>query len=785
VGLNPEFNQKNRGQPARSAGLLWTTRIFLAAGGPLLCFLALEGGLRIAGSGRPSDLFIPDSKPGFYRTNPDFTRAYFPARFDITPLNFRLTKRKEAGHIRVFVLGESAVRGTPEPGFGFVSLLRAQLKAAYPGKEFEVYNLGIVAINSHAVYRMAREAAEFEPDLLIVYMGNNEVVGPYGPGSTSAPLFVIRAAIWAKGTRTGQLLASLLARHAASGVHSSDWRGMTTFANDAVRGNDPNLAGVYRNYEENLKDLARFASGRGIPTIVATVVANLKDCPPFDSRHRVGMTGAQLESWQSAYDQGRKLWEAGLTTAATGPLNAALRLDPEFANTHYILGKLLEAGGDVAAARAQFLEALHWDALRFRPDTPINAAARRVAAGFPGSVFLTDCALELGADPASPVPPAGREILLEHVHFNWEGNEQMGRLLAKKAASVLFGAGTAPGAWLDSSGCADAVGFTAYGRLRILRLMGAILGNAPFTNQITFGEDQVRYQRAVQLATGQATSVEGFARARLEIEAASARDPQNPAPPLQLAGLESESGQPAEALRAIDRVLELEPKSPELLVLRGRALLALQREGEALAAVTEALRIDPNDLPAYTALVEVLQKGGEFATGRRILKAALARNPDSSYLRLTYSDLLFFHGDRDEAVGDCKLVLAADPENADALRRLVSLYTAAGNQEEAIALMKAARHTQPLNYENNIALARIYNDRGDDADVADCLEAATLSGPADAPIHLYLSSHFKKLHRPLDALVELARAQRVASEMGNTELAKRISESIRAGAGTP
>jgi tetratricopeptide (TPR) repeat protein len=313
--------------------------------------------------------------------------------------------------------------------------------------------------------------------------------------------------------------------------------------------------------------------------------------------------------------------------------------------------------------------------------------------------------------------------------------------------------------------------------------LGAILGNAPFTNQLTFGEDQVRYQRAVQAATSQATSAGGFAQARLKIKAALARDPQNPDLSLQLAGLESDSDQPADALHAIDRVLELEPRSAELLVLRGRALLALQRDDEAQAALTQAIRIDPNELPAYTALVEVLRKTGDFATGRRILKAALARNPDSSYLRLTYADLLFFHGDRDEAVGDCKLVLESDAENPDALRRLVSLYMADGNQDEAIALMKVARRTQPLNYENNIALARIYNDRADDASVADCLEAAARSGPADAPIHLYLSSHYQKLHRPLDALVELARAQRVASEMGDSELAKRIAETIRAGAG--
>ena len=31
---------------------------------------------------------------------------------------------------------------------------------------------------------IARDCAEYEPDLLVVYMANNEVIGPYGPGTS-------------------------------------------------------------------------------------------------------------------------------------------------------------------------------------------------------------------------------------------------------------------------------------------------------------------------------------------------------------------------------------------------------------------------------------------------------------------------------------------------------------------------------------------------------------------------------------------------------------------------
>jgi tetratricopeptide (TPR) repeat protein len=768
-------------RPSKPAWLRWLARGLLAAGGPLLAFFGLEVGLRIIGFGRPSALFIPDSKPGFYRTNPDFGRTYFPASFDIAPLPFRIAARKQPGHVRIFVLGESAVRGTPEPGFGFAAQLRAQLRAAYPKKEFEVYNLGVVAINSHAVYQMARQALALEPDLFVVYMGNNEVVGPFGPGSTDAPLPLIRASIWATGMRTGQLLGKLFARPSRSAGGASDWRGMDTFSGSALRADDGRLEAVYRHFEANLSDLTRLAARKGVPTIVVTVVANLKDCPPFQSLHRPGLEGVDLERWKAAEESGRKLWEAGLGEGALVALRSALSLDPEFAETHYILGKILEEKGDLTGARTEYLEALHWDALRFRPDAPINAAARRVAARSGGSVVLVDAARDLGADADSTAPPSGRELLLEHVHFNWPGNVRMGRMLAEACASVLFGAGRPDRACLDADGAAAALGFTDYGQLRMLRLMDAIVAKPPFTNQLDFGESRVRQQADIRKATERATSVEGFFAERTTLLAAEARDAANPGLPLQLAELDSESGQLDEALQSIDRVMELEPLTSERLARRGQALSALQRDTEAQSAVLAAIQLDPYNLPAYTALVDVVRKTAEFDKARNILKAALLRSPESSFLRLTYADLLFFHGDHNGAIGECTLVLGRDAENQDALRRLVSFYQTQKRSEDAFALMKTARRTQPLNYENNIELARIYNDRTDDDNVTDCLEAAAQCGPADAPIHLYLANRYKKAGRPLDSLVELCRARRVASDMGDKGLAERIAASIRAG----
>jgi tetratricopeptide (TPR) repeat protein len=765
-------------------GARWLARGLLALGAPLVLLLGTEGVLRISGYGASTDLFIPDATPGFYRTNPHFTSSYFPPQFDITPLNFRIARTKEAGHVRIFVLGESAVRGTPEPGFGFASQLGPQLRAAYPGRAIEVYNLGIVAINSHVIYQAMRQVLAFQPDLLVVYMGNNEVVGPYGPGSATfsgmPPLPVIRASIWVGGTRTGQLIRHIANRFSASPGTSLEWKGMSTFEGKTVRGDDPRLEAVYHNFEANLRDIVGIAQRAGVKIVLSTVVANLKDSPPFASLHRKGLTDPELKEWTVHYGAGLKSWELGHTDDAWRELAAALKIDPDYAEAHFVMGRVLGDVGTREGSRAEYLEALHWDALRFRPDPRINEIVRTVASDLKAGVFLVDAARELGSDRASTTPPAGRELLLEHVHFNWDGNRRMARMLAEACASSLFGPPSASAAWLDEKGCADAVGYTGVGRVRMLTEMQAIRGKPPFTGQLTFGEDQFRYQRELNLASQAATSTGALDAARTQLETATKLIPEDPNLEFQLSEVEAQCGQRGLELQALDRMLELEPRTPDLLVRRARSLASLQRGAEAEDNVLEALRLDPYNLPSYTALVEILKLTGRVDLGRDVFKMALARDPASGFIRLSYADLLFFHGDKDEAVRECRAVLEREPGDADALRRLVSLDDAAGREAEAFELMAAARVSQPLNFENDLALARIYDGRGDEDNAAACLTDAARGGPATAQLHLYLARHLRKEGRRDDALVELARARRIAVLADDPEMARQITATMAA-----
>ncbi len=323
--------------PAR----IWFFRVLAAIGLPLALVLALELGLRAAGFGQSYRFLVPDEKPGFYRTNPDFVSWFVPSDFDLRPLNFRISARKPPGAVRIVVLGESAAQGIPVPSFGFAAQLRAQLRARYPGREIEVINTGIVAINSHVVYQIARELGKFSPDLFVVYMGNNEVVGPYGPGcaylSEMPPLWAIRLSVFVRSTRTGQLMAGLLGRLAGGGQQRAQWGGMAMFVNNAVRGDDPRLATVYRNFESNLRDIVGVAASARAGTVLCTVASNLKDSAPFLSLHRPGLTEAELASWGKVFNRGRIEWLLGDPASAGPDLLQALNLGSQYADTSFML----------------------------------------------------------------------------------------------------------------------------------------------------------------------------------------------------------------------------------------------------------------------------------------------------------------------------------------------------------------------------------------------------------------------------------------------------------------
>jgi len=158
----------------------WAPRIATAMLIPVLILCAAEGTLRLFDIGFDPGLTVPCTIQGHPAScyNLFFPAPFFPPGMIKTPQAYAIPADKPSGTFRIFVLGESAAMGDPDPAYGFSRYLEVMLRERFPSMKFEVVNTGSVAINSHVLLPIAKGLAAQHPDLFIIYSGNNEVVGP-------------------------------------------------------------------------------------------------------------------------------------------------------------------------------------------------------------------------------------------------------------------------------------------------------------------------------------------------------------------------------------------------------------------------------------------------------------------------------------------------------------------------------------------------------------------------------------------------------------------------------
>ncbi|HTD65388.1 MAG TPA: hypothetical protein VK846_02515, partial [Candidatus Limnocylindria bacterium] len=105
---------------------------------PALLFAAIEIALRICGFGYSTKFFEGTGDGKTLTTNQKFAWQFYGPSKATSPTPALFPKEKDRGTARIFVLGESAAAGTPDPAFGFARQLELMLGHNYPSNRFEV-----------------------------------------------------------------------------------------------------------------------------------------------------------------------------------------------------------------------------------------------------------------------------------------------------------------------------------------------------------------------------------------------------------------------------------------------------------------------------------------------------------------------------------------------------------------------------------------------------------------------------------------------------------------------
>ena len=668
---------------------------------PLLFFVLLEFGLTVFGVGTSFDYFHEidiDGQP-HYQENPGFADQFYPPSLNIGPLENTFSEERDPELIRVYILGGSAAQGFPHKNHGVDRLLAAQLRAALPSRKIEVINTAMTSVNSHVVYAVAKSIPEDSADFAVILMGNNEVVGPYGPGTFNqnflANITVIRTIQALKRTRTWQGLDSLIQKtRSTDAMQELEWEGMQMFTNNGVPHDDPRMDSVYAHYEANLTDIIETLRGKGIHVLLSSVPVNLRHSAPFLSVRSPDLSGDQLDRWRELTLSGSQSADQENWSDAVTQFQAALEIDPGYADTHFRLGTAFENLGDVDKARTHYERALDLDALRFRADTRLNQIIQDVAAGLGSDSFSFVDSAAAFRKASQPYQP-GWNLLLEHVHYSFAGNNVLATEITRSIVSSLHAADDFRA--LRGVDVARRIGFPNYDTIEEIKNLQGMIEHPPFPGQSNYTELRNFLDNKLDRVTNAVGSQREVVQRRQDVVDSGLADWKVH---FELAVLNQRLRNPPAMYYHLQQILELYPHNRESYMKLAEAMSKDGRWREAIPHLERSLYYTRGDEEKIAQTINWLGtahlRTGNYEKATDLLLQMPKRYPDQIDLTLrAYGNLIKYSRDngRDKDLdryikdvqqyGNSLIRKEKDKEYPLLYKRLAQLMTLGGYTAEA------------------------------------------------------------------------------------------------------
>jgi len=430
----PQSAPSARPGPSRRKRVLFA---FIAVLLPIIGLACLEGITRLAGYGgyaptftvagqSPHGAVVITDKSGpatFFYVNRDRPGSIDENAF-LSP--------KPPDTVRVILSGESAMKGFPEPrGFSSGVILEQMLQDFWPNKHVEVINIGTTAIASFPMLEILTEGLNYEPDLVVLYGGNNEFFGAYGVASLN---------------RAGRSPAAMRFQRAARSLGLVQWitslfdrpksrEGKTLMevmiGQSFIPRNDSLRAAAASSVHDNTAEMIRRCRARRVPVIVCSLPSNERDLAPLGLPDLDDLSDDDRARVQALVDEGVARAEAD-PAAAIELLEAALKICPAHARAHFLLGKARFAVKDTSGAAADFQAAIDFDTMPWRAPGPVNDAVARAAA----EQGATLCDLRNEFRAASPGGCIGWELMDDHVHPSLKGQALIARAIVNSMTAL-------------------------------------------------------------------------------------------------------------------------------------------------------------------------------------------------------------------------------------------------------------------------------------------------------------------------------------------------------------
>lgn len=618
-----------------------TLRVLLSLACLALPPALLEGALRGMGYGESTGFLVRKVYHGeaFYVPNRAFYQQFTALPLDRImtwdDLDFQVPENKAPDTRRVLVFGSSAIYGTQASA----RILEVLLEARCPEYAWEVYNAACPGMNSHVMRAAAKACAKLKPDICLVYMGNNEAVGPFGPTTAlgrMGPLWrpaVIRCLIALNGLRVTQLLRANTAMTALNLPDADALMGMMPSMTDHHR--------ALRYYADNLEDICETARKAGARVVLCTLSSN---------KRFMGVVSPQEPDFNGLSINGivRSL-AARLPYARLADVETTLREhSPDglpgyeyfYDNVHF------NFDGNYLAARTMLDAVLG----AVSPDVPAPATS---TAPLPREA----CALRLAWTDAAEFDLLGWQLqAFQDEHTRTRTRERYEALRQRLGES-----------WREQR-------TRDYLAALEQRPRDLYLRHACFNQFLELG-------RLDDAGTQQAELAARHPAARVTLRAKGV--------------LEERRGSPDAAEAGYRECLALYPDDPPALKGLGELLLAGDALQEAERCYEKFLRANPDDIFAWCRIGEIQKKRGQSGRARKTFEMIISTAPKHPLAYRLLDELMAGTNTPENRAAYWNAALERHPEAAEPRVRRALLHLKAGENTEGLELLRQAAALAP------------------------------------------------------------------------------------------
>jgi len=655
----------------------------------VLFFVLLEAVLAVAGvKAKP---YPDDPYLGFSSHSPlfrlvedtDGRRVYRVADNKLrlfNPQEFPAFKAKNT--TRIFCLGGSTTFGRP---FGdatsFCGWLRELLPVVDPSRNWEVINAGGVSYASYRVALLMEELLQYDPDLFVIYTGQNEFLEARSyRGIIAMPKAFRGLGALAARTRTWTVMEKILKKKETPAAQTMLPDEVETKLDASV-----GPSAYHRDLEEQQKIIEHFhfnllrmfemARAEGVAVEIVVPGANLRDCTPFKSEHSPGLDREALRRFDAAMFGAVRAARDGRLAEALNFLVAAGNIDGHYAGQLYNKGRILHGLGRNREALKAFERARDEDVCPLRILGSMVEIVRE--SGREGKVPSVDFNAFLRQRAEDGIP--GKEFFLDHVHPTIETHLLLARLILDDL--IRRGVVHPSSSWGDE-------------QLKTVhdRVMATI-------------DDEKR-----GLALSRLSKVVGWAgkiREAYDLSRRAIRLAPDSSSVWYQAGLTAQLlGRKEEAETAYRRCLEIQPDAD---LPRQNLGVLLQKKGDLQGAAEEfreAIRLarDQKTVEANRQnLSDALMAQGNRLYGKKEFEKAASKYEAAMKLRPERKDALanlglaeLAMGKHEKGIRDLEQAVQAELDNEEMHRQLAAAYVSLGRMEDAEAQMREARRLQEM-----------------------------------------------------------------------------------------